>query len=68
MLQGSFGLKILGIGVATMMLAACDTTRDDRDARDRDRAQEARDMDVDSAPRDRVDTAPTETGPEPGTQ
>lgn len=67
MLQRSFGLKIIGIGFATLLLAACDTTKDTRDSR-ADRSSEESDMGVESAPREPVETAPVDRGPEGGTQ
>lgn len=67
MLQRSFGLKIIGMGLATVLLAACETTSDETaDTGMMDTS--AQDQGVEAAPADEVVSEPMDMGPTPGTQ
>ena len=67
MLQRSFGLKIIGMGLATVLLAACETTSDETaDTGMMDTSTQ--DQGVEAAPADEVVSEPMDMGPTPGTQ
>lgn len=66
MLQRSFGLKILGMGLATFLLAACETTQEEPAEPVMD--DQAADAGVEAAPTEPVMSEPMDMGPEPGTQ
>lgn len=64
MLHRSFGLKILGMGLATILLAACSTTKEEP----AEGVSQTADTGVEAAPTEPVMSEPMDMGPTPGTQ